>query len=279
MLRPELAISLALCAVSAAVEADAIAYAGVLDYHGDTQRVSGRLAGTYGSLAWSEGLLVELGVESVVITSEHGPDIRQHDVTLLAGLHPTPDATARLGCHIAWNPVTGSPSSRSVLADASQTGTGGWWSGLGVAVSHFTVTEPEVYAAQAAPRCGWSGAVGDSWRLDQAIEATAIGLDRDTGFGRHHYLSASYAIGLRHGPVRVGALGWAGGRCYHVAQGGFVVYDLPALYRHGYSADLACDLWRGAWLDLQAGRETFISPPGAGQSQVDRLILTLCLTF
>jgi len=277
--RPDPLLAFVLCATVAAGEGEFLGYAGVLGYAGNTARSGGQLVGAYAKLDPLGPLCVETGVEAVRIAVNQADEIRQGDATLLLGLHPTIDSTARLGVHAAYDLQRGGVISRTVVADAQEADAGGWWHGLNVALSHFTVTVPEVYAVQASPRGGWSWQACEGLRLEPSLEAAIIGLDRDPGFGRHHYVSAEANLTLRFDHLALDAGGWAGSRCYHVANQGFVVYNLPALYRHGWSAGLSVDLWSGTWLRLQGGQDSFLHLAATSAAQADRFVLMFGSTF
>lgn len=266
---------LALCSLAGAVEL--AGWGGGLSYLGETARSDGRFAGLYAK-ADGELVCIEAGWEGTRIGFTDGSHLDQQDATLLLGLHPQPDATARLGVHLTWD-ASGRLVGRTVIADAAEGHADGWWSGLTVAVSHLTVAIPAIYAVQASPRGGWNWQVADGLAIEASAGASAEGLDRDAGFERHVFLSLEGALAVRLAPVRIEAAGWAGSRCYHVAQRGFVVYDLPALYRHGWSLALTAELPRSAWCGVQAGRDTFRHAGAQDDATADRLVAMLGFTF
>lgn len=270
-------LALALCTAAGAAELQLIGWGGGLSYAGETSRSDGGFAGMYGK-AGDDHLCIEAGWEGTRIGFADGSRINQQDATLLLGLHPYPDATARMGVHLTWD-AAGDLIGSTVIADAAEGYAGGWWSGLTVAVSHLTVAVPSIYAVQASPRGGWSWQLADGLAIEPSAGATASCLDRDPGFDRQSFFSLEGALAICFAPVRLEAAGWTGTRCYHVAQQGFVVYDLPALYRHGWSFALTTDLPRGAWCGLLVGRDNFRHIDAHADATADRLIAMFGLTF
>ncbi len=280
MRRPELAgIALLAYGCALGVETQVMTYAGALGYGGYTPRDGGRLAGIYLGVTDAAGSFLLADWERSRITLVEGEPIRQQDLTLMVGTHPDPSSTVKLGFHLAWDAAIEDPVGRTMVVDGALDLPRGCWLAGGFAASRFQVVQPPINVVQISSRLGWYHQFTPGRWISPTATASFQAMDRDPGFSQQRYWSLAAALNLHAGRVGLDLGGWFGRRCYYVAQEGFVVYDLPAVYRHGWSAGASVDLWRGSWLRLEAGSEIFRHLGATGDAQAQRLIVMLGLTL
>lgn len=267
-------------ASTAPIQVTAALHAGSIGYDGATPRDHARLVGAYLGVTIPALGVCEAGIERLRISYIRGDTLLQTDATLVTGRWFR-DFTwwLRAGCHLVEDHDHGWGAGRTAIV-------GAWWVpdprlrlGCDLHASRFVVAEPALNAWQASPAVSWRWWQGQDGSLGQDVGATIIALDQDAGFARRTRWSAETRLRAGWGPWWGSVEGWAGERLYAVTAGGWAVYDLPALYRHGIALDLGRKLGQASTITVTMGRETFRQVWSDDPARAYRLILSFSTTF
>lgn len=267
-------------APGAAIQATVAVHAGSIGYTGATPRDHARLAGAYLGVTIPALGVLEAGVERLRISYVRGDTLLQSDLTLVAGRWFR-DFTwwLRTGIHAVDDHDQDWRAGRTAIVGAWWVPDARWRLGCDVYASRFAVADPALTVWQASPMAAWCWTQAAIWSLGQDVGATVIHLDQDAGFDRRTLWSAETRLRGGWNQWWGSVEAWAGQRLYAVTAGGWTVYDLPALYRHGIAGSIGRSLGARATLSATAGRDAFRHPWTDDQARAYRIVIALGLTF